>query len=111
MENHIPPKEMMCHHTGFTKSCRDLVTSGKCRRWIQVMGTNPNTGEPVNRWDCVDNWTPMLLIENSQMQRQTGAAVESFRNVMVQLNNRDVDEMGIHSYFPEQVARDRLTKR
>ena len=25
-------------------------------------------------------WIPMLLIENSQMQRQTGAAVESFRN-------------------------------
>lgn len=28
----------------------------------------------------------MLLIENSQMQRQTGAAVESFRNEMVKSN-------------------------
>jgi len=28
----------------------------------------------------------MLLIENSQQQRQTGAAVESFRNEMVQFN-------------------------
>jgi hypothetical protein len=27
------------------------------------------------------------LIENSQMQRQTGAAVESFRNEMVQINS------------------------
>jgi len=28
----------------------------------------------------------MLLIENSQQQRQTGAAVESFRNEMVRAN-------------------------
>jgi hypothetical protein len=29
---------------------------------------------------------PMLLIENSGQQRQTGAAVESFRNEMVKAN-------------------------
>jgi hypothetical protein len=29
---------------------------------------------------------PILLIENSQMSRQTGAAVESFRNEMVKGN-------------------------
>ena len=31
-------------------------------------------------------WIPILTIENSQMQRQTGAAVESFRNEMVKAN-------------------------
>ncbi len=31
-------------------------------------------------------WLPMLMIENSQQQRQTGAAVESFRNEMVKAN-------------------------
>ncbi|MCU0767749.1 MAG: hypothetical protein MUE39_10350 [Gammaproteobacteria bacterium] len=54
-----------------------------CRFWIQVFGHNPNTGEPVNRFDCAVSWLPILLIENSQQQRQTGAAVESFRNEMV----------------------------
>jgi hypothetical protein len=29
---------------------------------------------------------PILMIENSQQQRQTGAAVESFRNEMVKAN-------------------------
>jgi hypothetical protein len=29
---------------------------------------------------------PVMMIENSQMQRQTGAAVESFRNEMVKAN-------------------------
>jgi hypothetical protein len=31
---------------------------------------------------------PMLLIENSGQQRQTGAAVESFRNEMVKSNEQ-----------------------
>ena len=31
-------------------------------------------------------WLPVLLIENAQQSRQTGAAVESFRNEMVEAN-------------------------
>jgi hypothetical protein len=31
-------------------------------------------------------WMPMLMIENSQQQRGTSAAVESFRNEMVKSN-------------------------
>jgi hypothetical protein len=51
-----------------------------------VRGTNPNTGQEVDEWACSMAWMPMLLIENSQQQRQTGAAVESFRNEMVKAN-------------------------
>jgi len=31
-------------------------------------------------------WTPILMIENSKVNRETGAAVESFRNEMVKAN-------------------------
>jgi hypothetical protein len=48
-----------------------------------VRGTNPNTGKEVDEWGCAITWLPLLLIENSQQQRHTGAAVESFRNEMV----------------------------
>ena len=58
----------------------------KCRFWVHVQGTNPQTGETVSNGDCAFCWTPVLLIENSQQQRQTGAAVESFRNEMVKAN-------------------------
>lgn len=58
----------------------------KCAWWIQVRGHNPNTGEAMDHWGCAMSWMPVLLIENSQMQRQTGAAVESFRNEMVRGN-------------------------
>ena len=55
--------------------------------WItQVRGHNPNTGKEVDEWACAITWLPVLLIENSQQQRSTGAAVESFRNEMVKAN-------------------------
>ena len=43
-------------------------------------GRNPQTGESVDEWGCAVTWLPILLIENSQKQRETGAAVETFRN-------------------------------
>jgi hypothetical protein len=45
-----------------------------------------NTGNQVDEFQCAIAWMPMLLIENSGQQRQTGAAVESFRNEMVKSN-------------------------
>ena len=54
-----------------------------CKFWTQVQGVNPQTGEKLAHFDCAISFLPILLIENSQQQRQTGAAVESFRNEMV----------------------------
>ena len=61
----------------------------KCSWYMQIRGTNPNTGEPVDEWGCAVTWMPMLLIENSQQQRSTGAAVESFRNEVVKANQQN----------------------
>lgn len=58
----------------------------KCAWFSQLRGTNPNTGKEVDEWGCAIAWMPVLMIENSQQQRQTGAAVESFRNEMVKAN-------------------------
>lgn len=52
----------------------------QCSWFTQVRGTNPNTGAEIDEWGCAVTWLPVLMIENSQQQRQTGAAVESFRN-------------------------------
>ena len=63
-----------------------------CAWFIQIRGTDPNTGEEVDDWGCSMAWMPMLMIENAQQSRQPGAAVESFRNEMVKSNdlNRDI---------------------
>jgi len=58
----------------------------QCSWFTQIRGTNPNTGEPVDEWGCAITWLPILTIENSQQQRYTSAAVESFRNEVVNAN-------------------------
>jgi hypothetical protein len=63
--------------------CKEL----DCAWFIKVQGTNPNTGAEIDEWGCAITWMPILMIENSQQQRQTGAAVESFRNEMVKSNS------------------------
>jgi hypothetical protein len=71
-----------CPLDGF-KPCRQL----ECAWFMKVRGTNPNTGDEVDDYGCSIAWLPVLMIENSQQQRQTGAAVESFRNEMVKAND------------------------
>jgi hypothetical protein len=62
--------------------CKEL----ECAWFMKIRGANPNTGEELDDWGCAMSWLPVLLIENSQQQRSTGAAVESFRNEMVRAN-------------------------
>lgn len=57
-----------------------------CRFWVNVQGLHPQTGETISNGDCAFVWTPILMIENSKVNRETGAAVESFRNEMVKAN-------------------------
>lgn len=71
-----------CPLDGF-KPCRQL----ECAWFMKVRGNNPNTGEEIDDYGCSIAWMPVLMIENSQQQRQTGAAVESFRNEMVRAND------------------------
>ncbi len=91
----IPPKEVYCHRTGFAKSCRALVTSGKCNRWVTLEGSDPVNGQPMSKSDCVDNWPIMLLIELARKIANgtagVQAATESFRNEMLRLNGVPVD--------------------
>lgn len=58
----------------------------QCLWFTQIRGTNPNTGKEIDDWRCSIAWMPILQIETSQQSRQTGAAVESFRNEMVKAN-------------------------
>jgi hypothetical protein len=63
--------------------CKEL----ECAWFTQIRGHNPNTGADLDEWGCAISWLPILMIENSQQQRSTGAAVESFRNEMVKANS------------------------
>ena len=54
----------------------------QCAWFTKVAGYDTNTGKEVEEWQCAVAWMPLLMVENSGQQRQTGAAVESFRNEM-----------------------------
>jgi len=86
-----------CPLDGF-KPCRQL----ECAWFMKIAGTNPNTGKDVEEWGCAVAWLPLLTIENSQQQRQTGAAVESFRNEMVRANEVSQRVLLAASGVPQQ---------
>lgn len=66
----------------------------RCHWFIQVQGTNPNTGGSVSEWGCAVAWLPVLLIENAKEVRQGAAATESFRNEVTRLSrgSREISE-------------------
>jgi hypothetical protein len=48
---------------------------------------------------------PVLMVDNSQQQRQTGAAIESFRNEMVRSNEESARiALGLHSAPMKQIG-------
>lgn len=71
------------------KDCLGL----QCAWFTQVRGHNPNTGAAVDEWACAIAWMPMLQIENSQQQRQTSAAVSSFRDEVVKSQTASIFTM------------------
>jgi hypothetical protein len=76
----IEPKNQ-CPLNNF-EPCKQL----DCAWFLKIRGTDPNSGKDMDEWGCAMAWMPVLLIENASMSRQTGAAVESFRNEMVKSN-------------------------
>ena len=73
------------------KKCKQF----KCAWFVQMKGTNTNDGKEVDEYACAIAWLPMLLVENAMQSRQSGAAIESFRNEMVKANqsNQSLLEM------------------
>ncbi len=79
---------------------KDCIQLG-CHWFIQVRGTDPQTGKDVDEWGCAISWLPVLLIENAQQTRQVSAATESFRNEMVRANEATVEVMSTLMRPPE----------
>lgn len=79
----LPDKRVKCPATAFKRTCLSIVSTCDCPKFVTIRGRDPQTGADIDRSGCVDSFLPHLLIENSQMSRQTGAAVESFRNEVV----------------------------
>lgn len=95
----LPDPKIRCPATAFAKTCRAIVTKFECPKYVHIRGKDPQTGTELDKYGCSDSFLPMLLIENAQMSRQTGAAVESFRNEVVkdQREQREASANLIHA--------------
>jgi hypothetical protein len=101
----LPDEKIKCHHTAFTKKCRDMVVKNHCPKWVHIIGLDRNSGQPMDKFCCVDSILHTLLIENTQMNRETGAAVESTRNEYVRAADRNLEAMvQLHDTMVQAIA-------
>lgn len=70
---HFPPEKKHCHRTGFEKVCKELVTSEKCTRWVNMdcLGTG---GETVEVWGCKDD---LVQIQNNTILKRLAGIQEA----------------------------------
>jgi hypothetical protein len=64
-----------------------------CPFWTLIRGKHPQSEEYIDRWDCSIAVLPLLILEGAQQTRQAGAAIESFRNEMVEANQATIAVM------------------
>ena len=74
-----------------------------CAWFLKIRGKDPQTDQEIEDWGCAMAWMPIMMIENSQMQRQTGAAVESFRNEVVKANEEAQHKAFLALNYPHNV--------
>ena len=74
-------KEPICPY--LKKSC----IKDDCMMWMTLRGYDHNKGEEVDNDGCCISFIPSLLVDNTQKNRETGAAVESFRNEVHKQNH------------------------
>lgn len=70
----VPPGPKDCYCPFWRKRMSEVCHT--CPLWVQVRGKNPQSEQEIDQWNCSLGWLPMMLIENAQQQRQTGASTD-----------------------------------
>ena len=55
----------------------------RCRWYVKMRGKDPQSDNEIDEFRCSMEWMPLLQVEHSLFDRQTGAAVESLRNNVI----------------------------
>lgn len=58
----------------------------RCRWYIKLKGQDPQADKQIEEYRCAMEWKIIIGLEHSKFERQTGAAVESLRNVVAMRN-------------------------
>lgn len=60
----------------------------RCRWFVKLRGKDPQSEQEIDEFRCSMEWAPLLAVEHSLFERQTGAAVESLRNNVTKQNQQ-----------------------
>lgn len=64
-----------------------------CPWYVKLVGKDPQSEQQLDEYRCAIAWMPILQIEHSMHERQTGASVESFRNEMTKQNEKVISRL------------------
>lgn len=79
----LPDKTAGCPLSGFKIRCFDGVVEHKCPKWVQVLGVNPQTGKEEAFFGCNEQVSHLLQLEFNKRMNELGAAIESMRNGII----------------------------
>lgn len=96
------PVKLSCPLGHKCEEARDGVIH-RCVWFIRMQGQHPTTNEILDESGCAMAWTPVLLAENARVQRGTSAAIESFRNEMVSVNQLSLKLFGENKQLPSNI--------
>ena len=68
------------------KEIKDKKVIVRCPWYQSLRGKDPQSDQEIDEWRCSIAWLPLLAVEHSLFERQTGAAVESLRNKITEDN-------------------------
>jgi len=57
-----------------------------CEWYERMVGTHPQSGEPIDKWGCAIRWMPILQVEARKGLDGVQKATESFRNQVTAMN-------------------------
>jgi hypothetical protein len=86
----LPDKNRKCHRCNFDKSCRELVLNEDCQRWSKISGSNPQTGEPMDKWACVDDLHHILLLEIANQTSKVSVETNVLRNELAKAHSEQM---------------------
>lgn len=81
----------MTFEAGFCPLLSSVGVTGKlnrvrcvpdCQWYCRLVGMDPQSGNPRDEFGCAIAWLPILMVENTNMSRENGAATESMRNLL-----------------------------
>lgn len=110
MLEHIPSEKRRCHHCQMEKSCRDLVLSGACERWVNIKGQHPQTGEPLDRWGCVDDLNHILLLEIGNQTSKVSVELNVMRNDSAKAQSEQLTMAAIAVNKAREAVKDVMTE-